>query len=223
MLGGHLDTVPANDNATPRIDGDTLHGLGSADMKGGARGAARARRARADGAAFDVTLVFYEARGGRRASSTGSRTLFRDRPELVAGDLAILLEPTGGWVEAGCQGTLHLRAEFDGARAHSARPWMGENAIHRAARVLSRARGPRGRRPSSVDGLAYRESLQVVRIEGGVANNVVPDACRDRGEPPVRARSTRSRRRREQTEALLAGADRDRAAQRVARPRRRTS
>jgi succinyl-diaminopimelate desuccinylase len=204
VLGGHLDTVPANDNATPRIDGDVLHGLGSADMKGGLAVLLALAEHAAD-ARFDVSLVFYEAEEVAEEFN-GLRTLFRDRPDLVAGDLAILLEPTGGWVEAGCQGTLHLRAEFDGARAHSARPWMGENAIHRAADVLSRLAAHEAD-TVDVDGLGYRESLQVVRIEGGIANNVVPDSCaivvNRRFAPRWSIEEAR-----EQTEVLLAGADR---------------
>src|SRR5262249_19456416 len=104
------------------------------------------------------------------------RKLFADRAELVAADLAVLLEPTGGWLEAGCQGTIHVRATFDGARAHTARPWMGANAIHRAAPLLARLACFEAA-TVAVDGLAYREALQVVRIEGGIANNVVPDRC----------------------------------------------
>jgi succinyl-diaminopimelate desuccinylase len=102
--------------------------------------------------------------------------LFAESPELVQGDLAILLEPTGGWVEAGCQGTIHVRAIFDGVRAHSARPWMGKNAIHLAAPLLDFCANFEAA-TVDVDSLAYREALQVVRIEGGVANNVVPDRC----------------------------------------------
>jgi succinyl-diaminopimelate desuccinylase len=87
-----------------------------------------------------------------------------------------MLEPTGGWVEAGCQGTIHVRVAFNGARAHSARPWMGSNAVHRAAPLLARVAAHEA--PTvTVDGLAYRESLQVVRVQAGVANNVVPDRC----------------------------------------------
>jgi succinyl-diaminopimelate desuccinylase len=178
VLGGHLDTVPANGNASPRRDGDTLHGLGSADMKGGLAimlVLAAALAARPDAAGFDATFVFYA--GEEIAEEwNGLRDLFARTPELVAGDLAILLEPTEGWVEAGCQGTLHVRATYRGVRAHSARPWMGQNAIHRAADALGRvAAGDPG--PVDVDGLEYRQALQAVRIEGGVANNVVPDEC----------------------------------------------
>ena len=176
VLGGHLDTVPANGNLTPRRDGATLHGLGSADMKGGlAIMLHLARRLAQDPARHDATFVFYE--GEEVADEhNGLRFLFAEHPELVAGDLAILLEPTGGWLEAGCQGTIHIRAAFEGTRAHTARPWMGVNAIHRATRFLARCAGFEPE-VVDVDGLEYREALQVVRISGGVANNVVPDAC----------------------------------------------
>ena len=122
-----------------------------------------------------MTLVFYD--GEEVADEhNGLRRLFAESPELVQGDLAILLEPTGGWVEAGCQGTIHVRAIFDGVRAHSARPWMGTNAIHRAAPLLERCANFEAA-TVDVDSLEYREALQVVRIEGGIANNVVPDRC----------------------------------------------
>lgn len=176
VLGGHLDTVPATGNARPRRNGDTLHGLGAADMKGGlAVLLALAARASSRRPRHDVTFVFYT--GEEIADEhNGLRHLFAERRELLDGDLAVLLEPTAGWVEAGCQGTVHVRARFDGKRAHSARPWTGENAVHRAAPLLGRVAGYAAE-TVEVDGLAYRESLQVVRIEGGIANNVVPDRC----------------------------------------------
>jgi succinyl-diaminopimelate desuccinylase len=176
VLAGHLDTVPGRDNRTPHRDGDTLHGLGSADMKGGLAVLLELAESLEHGSGSrDVTLVFYD--GEEIADEhNGLRRLFAERPDLVAGDLAILLEPTGGWIEAGCQGTIHARLTFHGARAHSARPWMGVNAVHRAAPLLARIAAYEA--PTvTVDGLAYRESLQVVRIASGVANNVVPDRC----------------------------------------------
>lgn len=178
VLGGHLDTVPPNGNETPRRDGAVLHGLGTADMKGGVAVLLHlaAQLARDPGAArHDVTFVLYE--GEEVADEfNGLRRLFAERPDLVAGNLAVMLEPTGGWVEAGCQGTIHARAIFHGTRSHSARPWTGVNAIHRAAPLLARLADFT---PAvvQVDGLDYREALQVVRIEGGTANNVVPDRC----------------------------------------------
>jgi len=176
VLGGHLDTVPPNDNEAPHRDGDVLSGLGTADMKGGLAvllTIAGALAARPDAARFDATFVFYAGEEIAEAHN-GLRHLFEEQPAWVEGDLAILLEPTAGWLEAGCQGTLHLQATFRGERAHSARPWMGVNAIHRAAVVLARLAAHEAD-TVEVDGLPYRESLEVVRIEGGVANNVVPD------------------------------------------------
>ena len=175
VLGGHLDTVPENGNASPRREGNAVHGLGAADMKGGLAVLLSLATSIGDQPRRDVTFVFYE---GEEVSDehNGLRRLFAERPELVAGDLAILLEPTGGWIEAGCQGTIHVRATFRGARAHSARPWMGVNAVHRAAPMVARIAAHEA--PTvTVDGLDYRESLQVVRIEAGIANNVVPDRC----------------------------------------------
>jgi succinyl-diaminopimelate desuccinylase len=180
VLGGHLDTVPANGNDVPRVDGDTLHGLGAADMKGGLAvllALAEALHADPPRARHDVTLAFYECEEVADAFN-GLRRIFDERAELLDGDLAVLLEPTGGAVEAGCQGVVVLEARFAGERAHTARPWMGRNAIHRASEVLARL----ARHESDVvevDGLEYRESLQVVRIEGGIAGkfNVVPDGC----------------------------------------------
>jgi succinyl-diaminopimelate desuccinylase len=175
VMGGHVDTVPANGNATPRREADSVHGLGAADMKGGLAVMLTLALSIGEHPNRDVTFVFYD---GEEVSDerNGLRRLFAERPELVVGDLAILLEPTGGWIEAGCQGTIHARATFHGARAHSARPWMGTNAVHAAAPMLARIASHEA--PTvMVDGLAYRESLQVVRIEAGIANNVVPDRC----------------------------------------------
>ena len=178
VLGGHLDTVPPSGNQTPRRDGDTLHGLGSADMKGGLAVMAvlaEAVAANPDQARFDSTFVFYVAEE-IADQFNGLRALFETRPELVQGDLAILLEPTEGWVEAGCQGTLTMRGTYRGARAHTARPWMGSNAIHRLSRALATVEQT-DPGTADVDGLPFRQSLQAVAIDGGVANNVVPDVA----------------------------------------------
>jgi succinyl-diaminopimelate desuccinylase len=205
VLGGHLDTVPVSGNATPRRDGDTLHGLGSADMKGGL--AVMLELAESLSAASgnrDVTFVFYD--GEEVADEhNGLRRLFAERPDLVACDMAVLLEPTGQWIEAGCQGTIHTKVTFHGARAHSARPWMGVNAVHRAAPLLVRIAEYEA--PTvNVDGLDYRESLQVVRVEAGIANNVVPDRCEiivnRRYAPACSAGDALT-----QTKALFEGAD----------------
>jgi succinyl-diaminopimelate desuccinylase len=123
--------------------------------------------------AVDVTWVFYVAEEVAGVHN-GLGHLFADRPDLVAGDVALLGEPTSGAIEAGCQGTLRLRVELVGARAHTARPWMGRNAIHRMGRLLAAIDAYEPRRPV-IDGCEFREALQAVLIEGGVAGNVVPD------------------------------------------------
>jgi len=125
----------------------------------------------------DVTLVFYEAEEVRDQFN-GLGIVLREQPELLAADFAVLLEPTEGWVEAGCQGVLVAKAGFDGERAHAARPWMGSNAIHTASEVLARV-AEHETDTVDVDGLQFRESFQVVGIEGGITgkHNVVPDRC----------------------------------------------
>lgn len=172
LLGGHSDTVPANGNAAARIEGDTLWGLGSADMKGGLAVALALARTVAE-PAVDVTYLIY-AREEVATKHSGLRELFAEAPELLEADVALLGEPTDGVIEAGCQGTLRLAVTLHGARAHTARPWMGRNALHRLGPVLERVAAFPERRPV-LDGCEYREALQAVGVEGGVAGNVVPD------------------------------------------------
>jgi succinyl-diaminopimelate desuccinylase len=172
ILAGHTDTVPVNDNATARIKGDVLHGLGSADMKGGL--AVFLELAETVSApTVDLTYVFYECEEVA-AIHNGLKKLLAERPDLVAGDAAILGEPTEAIIEAGCQGTMRAALTLGGARAHSARPWMGRNAIHRMGIVLDRLAAYESRRPV-IDGCEFRDAIQAIHIEGGVAGNVVPD------------------------------------------------
>jgi len=172
ILAGHTDTVPVNGNADPRIDGDVLWGLGSADMKGGLAVMVALAEAVPE-PAVDVTYVFY-AGEEVAAEHNGLAHLARDRPDLLSGDVAILGEPTGGELEAGCQGTLKVEVTLRGERAHTARPWMGRNAIHRLGELLRLVEGFDERRPV-IQGCEYREALQAVVVAGGVAGNVVPD------------------------------------------------
>jgi succinyl-diaminopimelate desuccinylase len=174
VIGGHLDTVPANGNDAPWVDGDVLWGLGSADMKAGLAVMLELATTVAE-PAVDVTYVFYACEEVARRDN-GLSHLFELRPDLVAADAAVLAEPTGAQVEAGCQGVLKLDVTVAGERAHSARPWLGVNAIHRLAPVLAAIVGYQGRQPV-IDGCQYREVLQAVQIRGGVAGNVVPDSA----------------------------------------------
>ncbi|MGD9705625.1 MAG: succinyl-diaminopimelate desuccinylase, partial [Acidimicrobiia bacterium] len=172
VIAGHTDTVPINGNVPSRREGDVLWGCGTSDMKSGL--AVMLELARSiESPAIDVTFVFYEAEEVD-SRFNGLERLVNERPELLAGDVALLGEPTDGVIEAGCQGTMRIRLRLAGRRAHTARPWMGRNAIHRAGEVLAVLSGYAERRPV-IDGCEYREALQAVKIEGGVAGNVVPD------------------------------------------------
>ena len=172
VLAGHLDTVPPNGNERARVEGDVLWGLGAADMKAGCAVILELARTVPE-PACDVTYVLYECEEVE-ARHNGLRRLLAERPELVAGDAAVLGEPTGAVVEAGCQGTLRIAVTLAGERAHTARPWTGTNAIHRLAPLLERAAAYEGRHPV-LDGCEFAEALSAVRVEGGVAGNVVPD------------------------------------------------
>ena len=174
VLAGHIDTVPIADNLPSRVDGGRLYGCGTTDMKSGVAVQLRLC-ATVPSPAFDVTYVFYDCEEVA-AERNGLGRLARSRPELLAGDFAILLEPTGGDIEGGCQGSMRASVTVAGRRAHTARSWMGDNAIHAAGEVLDVLRRYQPRQPE-VDGLRYHEGLNAVAITGGVAGNVVPDAC----------------------------------------------
>ncbi|MGI4894721.1 MAG: succinyl-diaminopimelate desuccinylase [Janthinobacterium lividum] len=194
LLAGHLDTVPLTDppNLPVRrelhpVDGEVLVGRGTCDMKGGvALQLALAREVSAAAAAItatgpgggpgrDVTFVFYDHEEVE-AARNGLGRLTRTAPELLAGDFAILLEPSSGIVEGGCNGTLRAEITTRGRAAHSARAWRGSNAIHAAAPVLDRL-ARYAPREVEVEGLVFREGLNAVAISGGIAGNVIPDHC----------------------------------------------
>jgi succinyl-diaminopimelate desuccinylase len=175
LIGGHLDTVPLNANLPSHVDDDLLYGLGSCDMKGGVAVALRLA-ATLSAPNRDVTYVFYECEE-IEARFNGLGRLATSRPELLAADFAILMEPTNAVVEAGCQGTMRVEVLLRGVRSHSARAWRGVNAIHAASPVLDRLLAYVPRQPV-IDGLTYHEGLNAVGISGGVAGNVVPDECR---------------------------------------------
>ncbi|WP_439376799.1 succinyl-diaminopimelate desuccinylase [Amycolatopsis lexingtonensis] len=178
VLAGHLDTVPENGNFPSRREGtgddEVLHGLGSVDMKGG-DAVFLHLAATLPSPKHDVTFVFYDNEEVE-AVKNGLGRIERELPEWLAGDLAIVGEPSNGVIEAGCQGTMRVELRFSGKRAHTARAWMGENAIHALAGPLRRL-AEYEPRIVDIDGLTYREGLQATAISGGVAGNVVPDAA----------------------------------------------
>ena len=178
IIAGHIDTVPINNNlpTEPReIDGvEYLWGRGTVDMK---TGVAVQLKLAAELVApvVDITWLWYDNEEVD-SSLNGLGRLARNRPDLMLGDFAILGEPSNGAVEGGCNGTLRAVVRTHGTRAHSARAWMGENAIHAAAGILGRL-NEYTPRDAEVEGLVYREGLNAVSISGGVAGNVIPDLC----------------------------------------------
>ncbi len=174
LLAGHLDTVPVAGNLPSRRENGELHGCGTADMKSGDAVFLHLAATVAE-PAHDLTLVFYDCEEIDSAAN-GLGRIERELPDWLTADVAILGEPTAGYIEAGCQGTLRVVISATGTRAHSARSWLGDNAIHKLGAVLDRLAGYRAR-SVDIDGCTYREGLSAVRIDGGVAGNVIPDAA----------------------------------------------
>ena len=183
VIAGHLDTVPLAGNLPSWVEGDLIYGRGTCDMKGGiavmlavAVGAVAPVR--------DLTWIFYDHEEVESSANSLTR-LAETRPDWLAGDFAVLMEPTGAKVEGGCQGTLRFTVTTRGTAAHSARAWMGHNAIHDAAAVLAALAAHEPEQPE-VDGLRYHEGLNAVSISGGIAGNVIPGRLHDQRQLPVR-------------------------------------
>ena len=186
IVAGHLDTVPVADNdkcvklsagaqlpvTGTTLSEDALFGLGTCDMKGGVAVALRAAVS-VEQPVFDVTYIFYECEEIESARN-GLTKIAKEKPEWLTADLAVLLEPSNANIEAGCQGTLRAQIRTSGTRAHSARSWMGKNAIHGLAGALELLSNYEAV-TVDIDGLEYREGLNAVGISGGVAGNVIPD------------------------------------------------
>jgi succinyl-diaminopimelate desuccinylase len=174
VLAGHLDTVPLAGNFPSTVDEKRIWGCGTSDMKSGTALALHLA-ATVSEPRHDVTYFFYDCEE-IEAARNGLNVIAAAQPEVLQANLAILLEPTYGLVEAGCQGTMRAVVKTYGRRAHSARSWLGENAIHGAGEVLRRLSAYQAKE-FDIDGCVYREGLNAVRITGGVAGNVIPDQC----------------------------------------------
>ncbi|HEX3546499.1 MAG TPA: succinyl-diaminopimelate desuccinylase [Mycobacterium sp.] len=174
LLAGHTDTVPAADNVPSRLVDGELHGCGTSDMKSGDAVFLHLAATVAE-PSHDITLVMYDCEE-IEAAANGLSRIERELPEWLQADVAVLGEPSGGYIEAGCQGTLRVVVRAAGTRAHSARSWLGDNAIHKLGDVLARLSAYRAR-TVDIDGCTYREGLSAVRIDGGIAGNVIPDSA----------------------------------------------
>jgi succinyl-diaminopimelate desuccinylase len=197
VLAGHIDTVPIADNVPSKVVDGVLYGCGASDMKSGVavqlkiaaavgaepdpRASRNAEPTRRPGTVHrlepvhDLTFVFYDCEEVE-AARNGLRHIANEHPDWLAGDFGVLLEPTDGVIEGGCQGTMRARITVLGVRAHSARSWLGKNAIHGAAPIITRLAEYQAREVE-VEGLLFREGLNAVGISGGVAGNVIPDEC----------------------------------------------
>ncbi len=177
-LCGHLDTVPVHDDdrGPPRRDGGRLVAPGASDMKAGlAVMMELAERLPRERRFCDLVLVLYAREEGPYVENELGEVL-RDPGRLGRPDLALCLEPTDNVLQLGCVGSIHGTFTFAGRAAHSARPWHGENAVHRAGALLVDLAG-RAPREARSGGQLFREVISATRIEGGRARNVVPDRC----------------------------------------------
>ena len=178
VIAGHIDTVPVADNLPvkllPMEREQVLWGRGTVDMKAGVAVQLKLA-ATLDKTNTDVTWVFYDHEEVE-ASLNGLGRIARNRPDLLDASFAVLCEPSNAQVEGGCNGTIRVEIRARGVKAHSARSWMGKNAVHASAEILNRLNAYE---PQSVevDGLVYRESMNAVLISGGMATNVIPDEC----------------------------------------------
>ena len=178
VIAGHIDTVPVANNLPIQMLSmereQVLYGRGTVDMKAGVAVQLKLAATLSE-TNVDVTWVFYDHEEVE-ASLNGLGRIARNRPELLESSFAVLCEPSNAQVEGGCNGTIRVEVRARGVKAHSARAWMGKNAVHGAAEILNRLNSYE---PQSVevDGLVYRESLNAVIIGGGIATNVIPDEC----------------------------------------------
>lgn len=176
ILAGHIDTVPVAGNLPSKLmhfeREQVIFGRGSVDMKGGVA-VMLTLAAELSDAVVDVSYIFYD--NEEVASElNGLGQIAREHPELISADFAVLCEPTSAQLEGGCNGTLRAEISASGVKAHSARPWMGQNAIHALAPAFAKLADYQPE-TIEVDGLHYRESLSAVAISGGIAGNVIPD------------------------------------------------
>jgi succinyl-diaminopimelate desuccinylase len=173
LLAGHLDTVPAQGNLPGRIDGGAVHGLGTSDMKGGVAVMIELARGLPAEPELDAAFLFFP-REELSQEESALPAVFAEAPLVHEAELAIVLEPTDNTVQAGCVGNLNAELAFHGRSAHSARPWLGVNAIDRAVAGLARLL-PVEPLEVEIQGLTFVEVVSATEVHGGIASNVIPD------------------------------------------------
>lgn len=172
VLAGHLDTVPSQDQPPAFIDGDRMYGLGASDMKGGVAVMLHLMEEADPTWPYRLAGVFYEAEEGKFANN-GLEPVLNQCDWLSSASFGVLLEPSDGEIQAGCNGVVNARVTFAGKSSHSARPWWGENAISKAGDWLARMH-TREPAPVDVGGLVFQEVMSVTLAQGGLAANIIP-------------------------------------------------
>lgn len=169
ILAGHTDTVPLQGHVGARLEGERMFGLGATDMKGGLTVMIHLLE---DLGTDRIVGVFYAGEEGP-VSDNQLGPVFDATPGLAEADVGVVLEPTNRGVDAGCQGAMNARVSFLGDAAHSARPWLGENAVSKAGGFLTIMHGLEPE-IHVVENLEFREVMSVTRASGGIANNIIP-------------------------------------------------
>ena len=172
LLAGHLDTVPPQGQPPARIDGGRMHGLGASDMKGGVAVMLHLMEETDPAWPYRLAAVFYEAEEGKFANN-GLEPVLNRFTWLSEAMFGVLLEPSDGEIQAGCNGVMNAKVVFIGKSSHSARPWWGENAISKAGAWLSKMHTRRPD-PVNLDGLVFKEVMSVTLARGGLAANIIP-------------------------------------------------
>ncbi len=179
VLGGHFDTIPAQDNLPGHRDAQTVFGLGAADMLGAVAVAIEvALELAADGNGKGVAARLSLCLFGREelpVAESALTALLQREPALREADLVLMMEPTDNAIHAGCLGNINATWSFRGRSGHSARPWDADNAIERAASSIVALTAATPPVQHGFDGLTFTEVLSVTRIAGGIADNVIPD------------------------------------------------
>ncbi len=173
LLVGHIDTVPGQGQGRAAIQEGRVVGLGASDMKSGLAVMVHLLEDPSVRLGpYDVVGVFYDREEGP-ADENGLEPVLERAPWLSDAEFAVVLEPTDLELQVGCVGTINATVRFEGHSAHSARPWLGENAITKAGSWLAELHA---RRPESIiiDGLEFKEVFSVTTASGGVARNIIP-------------------------------------------------
>jgi len=171
---GHLDTVQNQQDQLPHLEDGKIFGCGASDMKAGlAVMMELMQQAQAVESKYNLVFVFYDREEGPYLENGLEPVLNHLEEPLKSIDLAFVLEPTSNQVQMGCVGGLHGLVRFGGKSAHSARPWQGENALHKSAGLLHRL-GELEPKEVKSGGLSFFEVLHATQGTTENRRNSIP-------------------------------------------------